>query len=266
MSLVEHPAVLAFLLVAQGGDCPVDLGGKVFGRDVQDARRRPFPGGRLARRLVAAGVLEECPFPAMVEDGRPEEPERAVGRGEESRVTIRVAGRVGHQELGAPCRLPLFEPCALDHDVVGLTFAAAGVPGRQEAAILQLDHAGGVVVLGIGREDRHPARRLVQPPAQPRPERARPGPTTRRASDEGGWLLISRRSPDDTGSESDQSAEEAIEFTSRRVDEQAASKRLAHAPLRSLSPPRDARPARPIPPWGAGAGGWTAAAGYSRRH
>ena len=51
------------------------------------------------------------------------------------------------RNLGPHAFSPLAEPCSLDHHVVGRPLAAAGIPGRQQTAIEELDHARGMVAL-----------------------------------------------------------------------------------------------------------------------
>ena len=90
----------------------------------------------------------------MVENRRPEQPERLIRRREERRVAVRIARRIGHQELGAPFRLSLGQATLPRSPRRPTSLAAAGIPGREQASILRLHHARGMIVLGIDRENR----------------------------------------------------------------------------------------------------------------
>ena len=58
--------------------------------------------GPAASSRIAAANFRSAPFPAVVENRRPEQPDRVIRRREERRIAVGIARRVSHQEPGAP--------------------------------------------------------------------------------------------------------------------------------------------------------------------
>ena len=115
---------------------------------------RPFERCLRTGRLLAAGELEERTFPAVVEDRRPEQPERIIRRGEERRVAVGIARRVGHQELRVPRSLPLGSQAPSITTSSDVRSPLPAYQAASRASVFRLDHARGVIVLGIDRENR----------------------------------------------------------------------------------------------------------------
>ena len=101
-----------------------------------------------SRRRFGHRVLEQGAFPPMVQDRRPEEPDRPARRPRTARDCS--PGIPGYRPSGisAPKMTPPGQPRPLDHHVIGVPLATSRIPGRQQVAPRRLDHARCVIMLG----------------------------------------------------------------------------------------------------------------------
>src|SRR5439155_14195294 len=115
-------------------------------------------------------IFHQRGFPAIGEDGWPEQPETPLGIDQKTAVGVGIAGCVRHCETSAPGAFVLVR--AFDFDVISRAFTRTMKPANYQVAFWRFDDAGGMVVPVFERENDFGSAKGFS--TLNRPERSRP--------------------------------------------------------------------------------------------